>query len=271
MKSSDCEKIQNLIPLYLDNMLSDEEKDVVDAHIADCETCREELFFMQSVLEHTKDLPEVEVSEGFHSRVMAQVKKETAMPKKRYAFSWKQASSFVAAAAVVALSVVSFLSLEEPSDIQNTDVYITVPSAQPEVEAVQGTEEKQPALEPQTQGTKKPAARKNIVTQEPSFAPADTATGYEPDNISVARSVEDVPSAYTVQEADVCCSLVTVTVSETAKADAEVILQAYPKDEIGYQVGENLDLVLTKLATLDGYTCTEEVVEDIEQNYILLP
>ena len=131
MKQSDCESICYLLSPYIDNMLSDEESDIVREHIANCASCREELAMMQSIQTVTKQLPDIEVSADFHKNLMEKIKAE-GKTEKRYAIPWKKAAGFVAAAAVVALSVVSFLRIDKDPGNENLDAYLASPTPQAE-------------------------------------------------------------------------------------------------------------------------------------------
>ena len=48
MNNVPCSVIQDLLPLYCDGVCSEESKKLVQAHIADCETCAEELCLMNA-------------------------------------------------------------------------------------------------------------------------------------------------------------------------------------------------------------------------------
>lgn len=164
MIKSDCENIQHIIPLYIDNMLSEEETSILCEHIKSCSICKEELTFMQHMVEKTAELPEVPVSKSFHQGLMEKVSKEPKIFQKWYAFSWKTATSFAAAAAVVALSVVSFLSLERDGNSQNPDVYITSPAPAKQTEP--GNGEEISAQAPQQQTEKSDAEKQNRYLEE---------------------------------------------------------------------------------------------------------
>ena len=41
--NKDCSIVQDLLPLYAENMLREETKEYVDGHLAQCEACRAEL------------------------------------------------------------------------------------------------------------------------------------------------------------------------------------------------------------------------------------
>jgi len=200
MKQSDCESVQNLLSLYIDNMLSEEESNIVREHIKSCASCREELALMQSILKETKNLPEIEVSADFHKNLMEKIKAE-GKPEKKFAVNWKQAAGFVAAAAVVALSVVSFIELDRTPDNQNIDTYLASPTPQAEhieKESAEPNEEQKKASEETENPAKKTTAAEKTVqpeqankTDKPSVREdivADDTAGHSP--FAVARSME---------------------------------------------------------------------------------
>ena len=74
MAKSECTNILNLIPLYIDNMLSDEENDIVCEHIKECASCRGEYEFLKSIMAGAESLPEIEVPKDFHETLMNKVR-----------------------------------------------------------------------------------------------------------------------------------------------------------------------------------------------------
>ena len=58
-----CEIIRDLMPLYLDDICSDETKKTVEEHLADCEECRKYMKQMQTELEVEKTAPEDSMEE----------------------------------------------------------------------------------------------------------------------------------------------------------------------------------------------------------------
>ncbi len=48
-----CDLIRDLLPLYRDGVCSDESKELVNEHLKSCESCKEELRFMDAPLENT--------------------------------------------------------------------------------------------------------------------------------------------------------------------------------------------------------------------------
>lgn len=136
MAKSDCTNIVNLIPLYIDNMLSEEENDIVCEHIANCESCRNEYAFLKSIMAGTNNLPEIEVPNDFHENLMAKIRAEQkgkAVHKRRF-LGWRSFAGIAAAAAVVAVSVVSYLNLDGNETSVNPDEFVpsTYPSSVPD-------------------------------------------------------------------------------------------------------------------------------------------
>ncbi len=348
MIKSDCENIQNLIPLYIDNMLSENERDILLEHIANCKACKEELILMQTMVSKIAELPEIPVSPTFHRKLMERVRKEKVGGYTRYTRGWKSAASFVAAAAVVALSVVSFLSLDKDGGNQNPDVYLatpspnvmleqseqgentvddivqesvnpteksTAPAAQETVTAKEERKQQAQAEPKQAAKTEMPVSQEIVSDTENAHAPAvarvideqnaaesipETAT----DNLADAQGAEtwslsrdaDKAEPKTVPESTENSakvsgggssgggggaasggssavkrfSIASVTVAESAMAQAKEILSAFAKDANGYKVGASLDDVLASLSTLDGYSVSVKKGTDISGNYIVL-
>ncbi|GAA0294932.1 hypothetical protein GGQ92_000703 [Gracilibacillus halotolerans] len=50
MERVNCNIIQDVLPLYVDDIVSKETKEMVDAHVIECETCRKELDMMKEKL-----------------------------------------------------------------------------------------------------------------------------------------------------------------------------------------------------------------------------
>ncbi len=370
---ADCKQIQEIIPLYIDNMLSDEEQNAVRAHIETCEACKAEYELMASIIKTAASLPELDVPEGFHEKLMEKVKAEAEKKQERkmYALPWKKISGFAAAAAVIAVSVVSFMQLDRENNQTNPDVYLKNPApiSTHDSEANDETVEKtvqvpdedvaeQPAVQTEnpavkvesstpaptakadqakasamptvkatapTAETPKPTSdnKENTVSAEkangihtPQTA-ADSRVAPEPAAEAVAdHTAEYAPTSKpkptpTPKTADSTTAapqksssassggskspassgggsgggggggssaarpaaqfrIASVTVAESAMAQAKEILSAYAKDANGYKVGEGLDAVLNKLSKLEGYQVTTQTSSKVSANYIIL-
>ena len=280
MTALDCEKIQALLPLYIENELSEKETDSVRKHLENCSECQKEYAFFASMLKKLSSMPEPELPKDFHSNLMRKVHAQTPA-KKTYFIDFKRIAGFAAAAAVLALSVVSYLNLEKSNEQNiNPDVYLTAPAQQEEIEdKPQATETQEPIVAEKTVAPKKTSRPKAPIERndtqgemggfsrvreipEETTPEAQAATSAAP----IMEQTENVP-AYTNEEP---FTLATVSVSETEREIAETILSNFAKEDEGYLVGENLDLVLEKLATLEGYTVTKTEDNRLTENTLFL-
>lgn len=279
MTAWDCEKIREFIPLYIEKELSEEETEFIKKHLENCEECQKEYAFFASVLENLSSMPEPELPKDFHVNLMRKVR-VAAPAKKTYYFDFKRIAGFAAAAAVIALSVVSFMNLEKASEQNaNPDVYLTAPAQQEKTEKLQPTE---------TQD-KSAVEEKNVprITSHPKTSIGGKEAQGEMSGFSRVREIPE--SAISEAQAESSAApameqteqiaahseeesfaLVTVFVSEAERENAEIILSGFAKGDQGYLVGENLELVLEKLSELDGYMVTKEACETLTENTIIL-
>lgn len=84
MKS--CKDFENKLSLYLDNVLTAEDKRMVEEHLKSCAKCSAALADLQKVKAVTNNLSEVEPPPWFKQKVMAQVRAEA--EKKSFAEKW---------------------------------------------------------------------------------------------------------------------------------------------------------------------------------------
>lgn len=101
-----CEQIQELLSPYLDNMTSEKENNLIEAHLQECSVCREELDrlkFMCNLL-HTLENPEIPdgFAEELHMRLLQE--KVVAFPGKEKRNS-KKPGWLVSSAAGIALAL----------------------------------------------------------------------------------------------------------------------------------------------------------------------
>ncbi len=287
MANLDCANIINLIPLYIDNELTEEESRTVREHIAACPRCRQECEMMQSIVRKTKNLPRMDVPEGFHARLMQQIQSEE-VQKRKIALPWRNAMGLVAAAAVVAVSVVSYLNLDRTTETPNPDVYLseTAPSAEGQKKEQQASLPVPQSSESQGQTLQKKDAVKAKESEEKT---SHTTVLAEEQGRALSISQEsapDVPApaseklpegravagneiASETAEPETFC-VATVTVDETAYREAEEILSGYEKDSQGYAVGQDYSLVLERLSSLLGYGVEISADCGVQGNYIIL-
>lgn len=205
MANPDCEKILNLIPLYVDGLLKENETDEVKGHIKTCEKCKKELLFMESIVDKTKTLPDVEVPDGFCERIMSSAERIIREKRRRKIKNIKRtAASLVACAAVV---LVSFVTLPESAA---PDEKILIPKIS----------ENPVSIERKTSENKK--------TEKPIPVPVQMT---EEIPVAISEETEDIH--------DVFC----VTTTEETQDLILSYLSDYEKDDTGYIV-ENIDEVI---------------------------
>lgn len=72
----DCTKVSSIMSSYIDDQLSLEEKKMFEEHIANCDSCKEELDFMVNILKDVNDLKdEMELPSDFHENLMVEIDK----------------------------------------------------------------------------------------------------------------------------------------------------------------------------------------------------
>jgi hypothetical protein len=69
-----CKEIENILPLYPDDLLSAAEKQAVEEHLKTCPKCCKVLVYLQQTEKIARDLQEVEPPLWFKQKIMAQVR-----------------------------------------------------------------------------------------------------------------------------------------------------------------------------------------------------
>ena len=102
-----CERIEELLSPYLEDELTQEERQTVDNHLRTCADCAELLSLMRETRESLSSFPEVEVSEGLTEKLYELPQKRR---KFRFVSDFLLRPSFqpIMAAATVLLVFVSF-------------------------------------------------------------------------------------------------------------------------------------------------------------------
>lgn len=315
MNASSCEKVSSLLSLFMDNMLSENENDTIREHIKTCSACREEYEFMKTLALGTKDMPMPELPKEFHENLMAKVRETKQEKTKRVTFTFgpgfrRTAISFAAAAAVVAVSVVSLQNLGSGDVSVNPDSYVemtTPKNTQPQDTPVTPEhKENKPAVNPvaprqtpqeklsgtplapqadavvtETSETETPKGEKpTTVTQEEKTPQADVPETTEV--LPEGQSGADVPMMTSLDDeidaGGVAAfsgrmtqhQMVTVYVTEQDSNTAKEVLSSYPEHESGYFVEEGLHEVIRTLS--ETVEChTEGMTEDGQDSgYITL-
>ncbi|MCK5762582.1 MAG: zf-HC2 domain-containing protein, partial [Clostridiales bacterium] len=100
-----CEDIRKNLDLFIDSeILSDEERKEINAHLDQCEDCKREYEEMKKIKEDLKALGDVELPKDFHDNL---IKKLKGTNKKPQPFMQRHYKWFVGAAAVMLLGVMT--------------------------------------------------------------------------------------------------------------------------------------------------------------------
>lgn len=292
MANTDCEKILNLIPLYIDNCLTEEETDDVSRHIASCDACKKEYEFLSSLMNTAASLEETDLSEDFHKRLMEKAIDLKNKKRTKRIILLRRSSAGVAAAAVVALCVASFGNINKTADTNLPDSVIeTSPdgetsSSTPTYATDIETEESKtitPAEKPVTKKETPPKTKKEAPAAVPVEEVKD-AQNSNKININIPKPSSGGGSSAVVKTAEPPSDISTdaTAMAETAETftvakispDEESldaisqILSAYEKDDTGYIVPD-INETLRKISEL-GIEVNAETSDTYTQNYIIL-
>ncbi|NTW17795.1 MAG: DUF2275 domain-containing protein, partial [Syntrophaceae bacterium] len=81
-----CKGVNNLLPAYLEEALSPEEKKRVEEHLASCSHCRQDVVDLKKALGLLQNIEEVEPPPFFEQRIMAAIREE----KKQKQSVWRK-------------------------------------------------------------------------------------------------------------------------------------------------------------------------------------
>ncbi len=273
MNTQNCSEILNLIPSYIDDLLDIKEKDRVAEHINSCDKCRAELTLMTSVREKTKELPDVKISADFHARLMEKAKEQKAKKRARRIVLLRRSGAGVAAAAVVALSVVSFGNLGNT----NSDIGDQAPvySATPTPEAAPTPDvntETDVALTARTESTAQDVQNYTQPKEAvPQAAPVTDITDTAPASGGGSSAKADLEAEVIVDAAVVCDEsaymAAEITLDDSNREAVMEILAPYEKDHMGYKVPD-IGAVLRKIAELGIQVQATDC--DMNSNYIIV-
>jgi len=81
-----CHRINILLPAYLDNEVTAEERKTIEEHLNSCPGCQKALNDLTKTVELTRNLPKLEPPPFFEQRIMARIREEST-PKRSF---WKK-------------------------------------------------------------------------------------------------------------------------------------------------------------------------------------
>lgn len=285
-----CTNAKSLLSAYIDGQLSEEEKMFVCEHLNLCDDCRQEYEFLSGIVTSAQTMPTLSVSGDLHTHIMqsvTQAAREQAVPKTTRRSLWQMASGFAVAAAVIAISVVSFGSLPghpdltaEPTPKAETKIIVEAPPnvSKPNVEQKNEVPISRQTLPESSVREVKPApsepAESAVPAAETPIEPVETATLVEP----VALAEEPLESRESIHDSSATSSsaksvdgITCYYIADASYEDAVLILDAYEFDGIAYLIPQSeKDVVYTQLQSLSGYVGHTEEGEQTDYIRIAL-
>ncbi|NMA82777.1 MAG: DUF4349 domain-containing protein [Epulopiscium sp.] len=78
-----CQQIQENISLYMDDILNEEEKQLLNHHIIECENCTNEFAYMIDLINDLQNIPQKELPFGYHEELIKKVELITTENQKK--------------------------------------------------------------------------------------------------------------------------------------------------------------------------------------------
>ncbi|MCL2874040.1 MAG: zf-HC2 domain-containing protein [Defluviitaleaceae bacterium] len=103
----DCNKCFEIISLYIDGLLAEEEQIIFENHIENCEKCRIELHETETLLENLKDMSLEEMPEHLHFDIMKGIE-DIRVTRRPSRFLYSRLAAF-AASLIVVVGVLSVM------------------------------------------------------------------------------------------------------------------------------------------------------------------
>jgi len=111
---------EKLLPWYVNDTLTDDERSEVEAHLKDCERCRSEVAYLKALRSQVKVTGDVTMyGELGLKRLMSDIKKEAQTPR-RFLFSWWQSAIAIAATLIIMLQGVILYNFWQQSEAITT-------------------------------------------------------------------------------------------------------------------------------------------------------
>lgn len=248
-----CKRIKTLLNSYLDGELDSSLRKEMEAHVRKCSACKRELEELRKVISRVKDLPDIEVPEGFYSKVQQRILKTSPKPERRF---FGVSLQMAATAAVIVLAVVivkNFLPEGER---------LTLKSIGPVEESVERIESEHLKIEgkkrfagetPQPGDNFRRLERKD---KETAAKPTVPELGYDLRNGEL-KAAEEIPEVVKDQKTPVA----------SRKSDEEEKKEAYAEEDrledivIG-EIDQDIDAVTAKDEELKAKTEIHSLAEE---------
>lgn len=202
-----CDNFMDKIDLYIDGLLEEHEIVQMKSHAKQCESCKQELMFAESIRSTLSNLPPIEVPSDFKQQVFAKIEKEKIVVKTPIYKKWQSYSALAACIVLFAVIQTNMWgkqnTIHTPDDILVPPIAgVTTPTAVPPETNAPTQQEVANTSEPVAVQTTAPTAkvqksnnagvtadngRQVITTEKPVDAPIVTTT--EPKVVQTTQPV----------------------------------------------------------------------------------
>lgn len=117
-----CKESLELMSLYIDNEITEEESDSLLNHIKACPSCKKEFEEIKKIVYYLNNEKELELPEGFHEELLNKIKEIDSLPEqneKIIPLKTKTKSYFRKFYAVAAIVVLSFITINGANFVKN--------------------------------------------------------------------------------------------------------------------------------------------------------
>jgi len=116
-----CDEIRELLSLYIDNTLDQEQMIEIEKHLLVCDACKKEFDGIVLVLNAMKDLPEVELPSQFDSILRKELKSEVESSRMKFKRNRRIRFSSIAALFLIGIFSIAMYNNINPADPLNID------------------------------------------------------------------------------------------------------------------------------------------------------
>jgi len=253
-----CEKAESMIDAYLDDDLTNDQKEEFLAHISSCDNCKAALDFAKNVKDTLSSLPEIEVPEGFldgiHEKIKEDKKPNKVIHFRRYA--GLAACLIIAAVVSQGPKMAEYLNNDNKGEIIPPAISTPVPATISEGDAVLTPEVSPKIRQAEKTPSSAPTTAPVIVNNEET----------EPENLNSDIAPANLEEDTTKRAYDTEMSKITVLVNAENIEKAKELSSLFAFEENGTYTLDKSSFELLKEAFSDEgieFSLTEEPELDI--------
>ena len=250
-----CEKAESMIDAYLDDDLTNDQKEEFLAHISSCDNCKSALDFAKNVKDTLSSLPQIEVPQdflsGIHEKIKAEKKPNKLIYLRRYA--GLAACLMIAVVITQGPKMAEYLKGSSPEEIIPPAISSPIPATISEGDAILTPDiDKEPKksdeelsgtpLKPEVAVTSAPASVSNQDTEAENMqiSPRTIAGDSEikKSKITIFVGAEDI------KKANELADLIAITENGLYFLDKdsfELLRDAFLENDIEYKLSEEPD------------------------------